>query len=332
MKTRVANGGSTLLDEQIKDAQNSLEYGFCDDVSYNPNIVFYKTETSLPIKMHNQKVSASYGTVMSFLTTYDNPLDLGQMLYDTKRDEYWLCVESYDVAGVCHEGQLGKCMWWLKWQDDIGAIHEMPIIVTSASKYNNGEQKDEVMSIGSDQLMVFVQFNDDTCKLDRGKRFFIDEKRDNPTVYELTRADTALYTFMGKGFMSMILTECAYTASEDDLKYGVCDYIPPATPPESNNETTVLNGEILGSDNLSFGFMRTYTAKLTDNNGNAVEWNDDDFYWNIYPKTIATLDINKNKVNVLANDESIIGQSIRFEIRYRGVLVCSKNVEICEAF
>lgn len=332
MKTRVSNSGSTLLEEQIKDAQESLEFGFCDDVSFNPNVVFYKTETLMPIKMYDQKVSASYGTTMNFLTTYNNPLELGQVLHDTKKNEYWLCVESYNVDDIHYKGALGKCMRWLRWQDDNGAIQEVPIIVTSASKYNNGERGDDVLSIGSDQLMVYAPLNDDTIKLDRGKKFFIDERKDNPTTYELTRADTTLYTFMGKGFMSMILTECAYTASEDDLKYGVCDYMPLTIPPKDDNETTVLNGVISGSDNLRVGFTRTYTATITDKDGKNIAWSDDDFYWNIYPANDVVLNIDKNKASVLAEDESLIGNTIRIEVRYRGVLICSKNVEIREAF
>ena len=332
MKTRVINSGSTLLEEQIKDAQESLEYGFCDDVSFNPNMVFYKTEISVPIKMYDPKVSASYGTAVNFLTTCNNPLELGQMLHDTKKDEYWMCVESYNVDNIHYKGVLGKCMRWLRWQDDNGVIQEFPIIVTSASKYNNGERGDEVLSIGSDQLMVFAPLNDDTIKLDRGKKFFIDERKDNPTAYELTRADTALYAFMGKGFMSMILTECAYAASEDDLKFGVCDYTSPTAPPENDNETTILNGVISGSDGLKLGFTRTYTATVTDKSGNNISWSDDDFYWNIYPAKDVVLNIDKNKVSILAEGESLIGNTIRMEVRYRGILICSKDVEITEAF
>ena len=332
MKMRVTNSGSTLLEEQIKDAQESLEYSFCDDVSFNPNVVFYKTETSMPIKMYDQKISASYGTTVNFLTTYSNPLELGQMLYDTKKNEYWLCVESYNVDDIHYKGVLGKCMRWLKWQDDNGIIQELPVIVTSASKYNNGERGDEVLSIGSDQLLVFASLNEDTVKLDRGKKFFIDERKDKPTTYELTRADTSLYTFIGKGFMSMILTECAYTASEDDLKYGVCDYTPLPAPPENDNETTILNGTISGSDNLKIGFTRTYIATLSDKTGNNIDWNDDDFYWNVYPAKDVVLNADKNKVSILAEDESLIGNTIRIEVRYHGILICGKDVEIREAF
>lgn len=281
MKERIKQSGTTLYDEQIKDAQDILAYGFQDDVSYNPNIVVYKTDDKVQIKMHNQKASSSYGVVTSFLSPHDVPIEIGNMFYDTKKDEYWLCVESYDVSGIHWEGKLAKCLRWLKWQDSKGIIQEIPIIVTSASKYNNGQDSSNTITLGSDQLLIFMQKNDDTLKLDRGYKFFIDDNLDDPTVYELTRIDTALYTYMGKGFLSMIVTECAYTPSDNDLKYGVCNYKEvdidteedPTTTPENPDEMTVLRATITfkGSQELKIGgTTKTLTGSFVDSDGNAT--------------------------------------------------------------
>ena len=40
MRARVANSGYTLLDEQVNDARESIEYGFYDDASYAKNVFF----------------------------------------------------------------------------------------------------------------------------------------------------------------------------------------------------------------------------------------------------------------------------------------------------
>ena len=153
MKERIKQSGSTLYDEQIKDAQDILAYGFQDDVSYNPNIVTYQTNNKVPIKIYDQKYSASYGSTAKFLSPHNYPIELGQLLYDTKKDNYWLCIETYDVSGIHCEGKLGKCGRLLKWQDENRAIKETPVIVTSASKYNNGEDGSYVVQLGSDQLL-----------------------------------------------------------------------------------------------------------------------------------------------------------------------------------
>ena len=337
MKERIKQSGTTLYDEQIKDAQDILAYGFQDDVSYNPNIVVYKTKDNVQIKMYNQKASSSYGVVASFLSPHDVPIEMGNMFYDTKKDEYWLCVESYDVSGIHWEGKLAKCLRWLKWQDVNGIIQEIPIIVTSASKYNNGQDVSNTITLGSDQLLIFMSKNDDTLKLDRGYKFFIDDNLDDPTVYELTRIDTALYTYMGKGFLSMIVTECAYTPSENDLKYGVCNYkevdTEDLTPsdPENPDEMTDLSATISGNKNLKVGFSRTYTATITDADGNAVEW-DNTYSWNVVSDFEVGQEIDGNTIKLLVEDDSLIGESFLLQAIRNNLVLSEIEITIVEAF
>jgi len=221
MKERIKQSGVTLYHEQIKDAQDILKYGFCDDVSYNPNIVSYNSNNEIPIKIYDQKFSASYGVTAKYLTMHNNFIELGQLLYDNKKKEYWMCIESYEVSGIHNEGKLGKCNRFLKWQDKYGSIKEIPAIITTASKYNNGENGTEIVYIGSDQLMIFLPLNQDTIQLDRNINFLIDENKNNPTVYRITRVDTTLYTYMGKGFISIIVTESQYKPSQKEIEIGI---------------------------------------------------------------------------------------------------------------
>ncbi|KAI4445117.1 hypothetical protein C823_007624 [Eubacterium plexicaudatum ASF492] len=85
MKKRIMQSGTTLYNEQIKDAQDILKYGFYDDVSYNPNIVSYNSNNEIPIKIYDQKFSASYGVTAKYLTMHNNFIELGQLLYDNKK-------------------------------------------------------------------------------------------------------------------------------------------------------------------------------------------------------------------------------------------------------
>lgn len=322
MKERIQQSGTTLYQEQIKDGQDILTYGFQDDVSYNPNIILYHTEESIPIKMFNQKSSASYGFAISFLSPHDTPVELGQILYDTKKNEYWLCVESFDVSGIHYDGKLGKCGHFLRWQDKKGVIQEYPMIVTSAAKYNNGERKWGSVELASDQIMVFTQLNEDTIQLDRGDCFFVDENRVHPSVYELTRTDTALYTYMGTGFLGMILTESAYTPSKEELELGVCyyKYFPeptlPPVPPETEDpdESPVLLSSISGSKSLKVGFPRTYTARFTDENGEELDWNNISFTWEVEADFEVVKTEYNNKITLLAEREDIIEKSILLKL------------------
>ena len=336
MKERIKQSGSTLYDEQIKDAQDILAYGFQDDVSYNPNIVTYRTDDKIPVKMYDQKYSATYGITAKFLSPHDYPIELGQLLYDNKKNAYWLCVESYDVSGIHCEGKLGKCGRFLKWQDENGVIQETPMIVTSAAKYNNGEEGSAVIKLGSDQLMLFMQLNEDTVKLDREMKFFIDENKSDPSVYELTRTDTALYTYMGIGFLSIVVTECAYTPTDKELELGVCNYKEPSTPtppqPSEHDKTTDLTAAILGRTDLKVGYDRTYTVTFINNEtGELVDWNDIEFEWNVVADFNVKQTVSDNKITIsVGDDESLIGLSFILQCIVNDVVVGQIVIDIME--
>ena len=335
MKERVKQSGNTLYDEQIKDAQDILLFGFTDDVSYNPNIVVYNTEEQVPIKIYDQKYSASYGFTAKFLTLHDVNMPLGQLLYDKNKNDYWLCVESYDVSGIHNNGKLGKCNRFLKWQDKNGVIQKTPIIVTSASKYNNGEDGTAIIQLGSDQLLLFMQLNEDTVKLDRGMQFFIDENKDDPSVYELTRTDTALYTYNGIGFLSMIVTECAYSPTDKELELGVCNYKEPlsSAQPTEPNETLVLYAVISGKEELRLDYKKKYTVSFTDKNtGNSINWNEVSFTWRVISDFAVVQNSYDNIIELSVDNEDFVGSSFLLQCLVQDTIVGQMKITVIDGW
>lgn len=318
MKERIKQSGTSLYYEQIKDAQDILKYGFIDDVSYNPNITIYNSDKKIPIKIFDQKYNASYGVISKFLCFSDFPVELGEILYDSHKKEYWLCVESYDVSGIHCEGKLGKCTRFLKWKDIDGIIREIPIITRNATQYNNGETKTEIMTLGSDQIMLYTQLNKFTVKLDHGMKFFIDENKDDPTVYELTKPDTVDYSYMGKGMISLMMTERAYTPTKEELEIGVCNnrkkYINNLDTTIPPQETDNLIIEISGNTNLKNNYFRTYVALIKDKNNNSIEWNDSLYSWNIISDFPVENITDKNKIKLKVKGETLIGSSFLLQL------------------
>lgn len=335
MKTRVFNSGATLLEEQIKDAQESLEYGFCDDVSYADKVFFWIPGENpckgehVDIKFHGREYSDANGVSQKFLTKHNDPVDVGDYIYNEADNSYWICTESFNINNIHYEGRFTECNWVLKWQRPDGTILEYPCQDMNATQYNSGEASNETIRWGSSQHMEMVQANEDTLALSSPQRFYID--RGNKIPYIVTQNDSTTYNY-GKGICVITVMQDTNREGVDRPDLGICDYISPTAPSENNNETAVLNGVISGNDNLKLGFTRTYTATLSDKDGNSIDWSDDDFYWNIYPSKDIVLNIDKNKVSILAEDESLIGNTIRVEVRYRGTFVCGKDVEIREAF
>lgn len=333
MKTRCQITGQSLYEEQIVDARNVAREYMETDVSYNAYMIDPKTETAIPIKLYDKKKDSDYGTVAKFYTTHENHIPLGQLIYDTKAKQYWLCIESYDVDTIHYEGRLSLCMRMLKWQDEYGAIKETPIVLTTASKYNNGTHGTHTVVLGSDQLMVFMTMDTDTVLLDRGKKFFIDENTKNPTVYELTRLDSALFTYNGVGYLQAIMSECDYIPTELDLKYGVCEYKDTTVSPAPPLVTTqAIKATIYGRNNLTIGYSRKYSASFTDLSGNAVDgieydWNVSCEFKNkvlcnqegndfVVKVTDRILIGNKFKVQILRNDEVLTETEVIIEDTY----------------
>jgi hypothetical protein len=138
-----------------------------------------------------------------------------------------------------------------------------------------------VLSLGSDQLSIIIPLDEESIKLKKsmGKKFFIDNNKVDPTAYELTGTGNVPDTYNGHGITSWIVKECAYTASEDDLKYGVCNYKAvdtedsPTTPPENPDEMTDLRVTITfkGSQELKIGgATKTLTGSFVDSDSNVT--------------------------------------------------------------
>ncbi len=245
---------------------------------------------------------------------------------------FWL-ITGYPGNNKSYEkATLVLCQYKLKWQNANGDIVERWINASSGSKYDVGESETKTITLASDNLILLIPDDEETINLD-GKRVFID-KRPVPTkVYKITRSDDVLFDYgVHGGILSFITDRKELNVDTDNQELGICDYISPTTPPENDNETTILNGIISGSDSLKVGFTRVYNAILTDADGNEIVWSDDDFYWNIYPALDVVVNTEANKVGVLVKDESLIGNSIRIEIIHRGIFVCGRDVEIREAF
>ena len=255
-------------------------------------------------------------------------------------NSHWIVVTCDSDDEIYKDGKLEQCNYLLKWQNELGEIIERWAVIQSASKYNDGTDSNAVLSLGSDQLSIIIPIDEESIKLKKsmGKKFFIDGNKEDPTTYELTGTGNVPDTYNGHGTTSWIVKECAYTASEDDLKYGVCNYKAvdteePTTPstPEGGNETSVLSATISGNKNLKVGFARTYTATIADTDGNAVEWNDD-YSWNVVSDFEVGQEVTDNKIELLVDDEGCVDSLILLQMIVGNTVVSEIEITVMEAF
>lgn len=338
MKARIDITGGTLRQEQINDARDELLYDIYDDVSYNPNIVRYvpnskleELDSSVLVKMFDQKRSASYGFTSQFLSPYNHPIELGDILYDKKRNIGWLCVESYDIDEIHYEGKLGRCNDFLRWQENNGNIYEILGNFTNKVQYNTGVYRDEYITYGSDQIGVFTQLNKHTMKLKHGMKFMIDADKQNPTVYELSKIDTVDYSYMGKGMISLMFVEYAYAPTKKELELGICDYFNPSISSFPENKTSILspgyNVSIAGPMNLKLGYPRTYSLRILNNAGELIDLTKL-VTWSVISDYDVTLFPQENKVTVTVANEKSIGTTLLLQADLDGKIIAKQKITI----
>ena len=287
-----------LKSDIIRKAPNSLSY---------KNIKLNGEPTQLIINTGTQPY------YKEFQSLPNQEINIGD--YIEWANSHWIVVACDFDDEIYRDGKLNQCNYLLKWQNELGEIIERWAVIQSASKYNDGTTSNNVISLGSDQLSIIIPLDDESLKLKKSmsKKFFIDFNKEDPTTYELTNTGNVPDTYNGHGVTSWIVKECAYSASDDDLKHGVCNYTEVSnptspTPPQLSNpnETAVLNTTISGTTNLKIGISRTYTVNFTDKSGNDIQWNNVDFAWNVVSDFKVEQKISENKISLIVEDEDCI--------------------------
>ena len=115
MKMLIDNKGGNTRQSKINDGKLLMNNQLMTDPSYNPNMVFWQFGVdlsdleSVPIKTFNEKYSAANGINLQFDALIDFPIVVGDLLYDKKRNLYWICIESFDRDEILCAGKLVRC-------------------------------------------------------------------------------------------------------------------------------------------------------------------------------------------------------------------------------
>ena len=339
MKERMKITGHTPREEMIRDGQNLLKEELEHDSSYSPTMFFYDSDNKVDdrlanLRVYGRKNSSLNGNYMNFLTTYDNPIKIGDYIHDTKDDTYWLVYNSFNVNDVHYEGKLIQCNYPLKWQLSNGKVVERWANIVSASKYDTGETGNATIVLSSNNFTVLIGFCEEGYELE-GKRVFIDKRNVNPEkVFKMTRGDDVLFDSGNMGSLfSFIADKTELNKDEDRPDLKLCNYIEidtedsPTTPPENTDEMTDLRVVISGNKNLKVGFSRTYTATITDVDGNAVEW-DDTYSWNVVSDFEVGQEIDGNTIKLLVDDDSFIDESFILQILIDGTVKTELEITV----
>ena len=111
------------------------------------------------------------------------------------------------------------------YSDISGEIFSYPVHMKNATQYNSGETAREQETIGSSKFLIFIPYNEETIKVDHGKRFLIDKNHDNPTAFEITQVDTISHNFDNDfAVIRWTLVESQFNSKTDNKELMIADY------------------------------------------------------------------------------------------------------------
>lgn len=329
MRARINCSGSTPREAKIVDAKRILAYDFKHDTAYAENVYYWingkdpKDGEHLDIKFYDIKYSSANGKTKAFQTKIDDLIVNGTCIHDMSDDTHWICKEdTFNVDDIHCKGTFTKCNYLLSWQNNEGDIVYYWCKTQNASSYSTGTEGNSTITIGSDQLMIILPFDDETKQLKRDKRFMIMADGCEPVCYKLTRPDTTTYMDNGVGCICLIVSESSdYNVEKDNKDLKICDYITPTTPsqpiyPDENTDETVVSitSTISGNNTLKVGFPRIYSVIFMDKN--STELSDVDFSWNIASdfNDKITSTINGQSITLQIDEEDYVNEQISLQV------------------
>ena len=260
MKMLIDNKGGNIRQSKINDGKLLMNNQLMTDPSYNPNMVFWQ-----------------FG------------VDVGDLLYDKKRNLYWICIESFDRDEILCAGKLVRCNYIMKWQDNDKNTFEYPVFEINSTQYNSGEFSDKTMTLGSSQHLITAIADENTIALNHGHRFFWDRNTVDPTVFKLTQNDTTAMNY-DKGLVKITVTEDQYNPKTDSIENWLCDYFKVST-------VTIVYS---GNPTIRVGGTKTLNVDTTET-----------VTWSVESDVGATITPNGDSVKVKCpNDMSFVDKTI----------------------
>lgn len=234
---------------------------------------------------------------------------------------YWLIDGYPGTQGIYEKATMVLCQYCLRWQNAIGEIIERWCNITSASKYDVGENGNNSIIFTTNNYTIKIPSDEETLYLDE-MRVFIDKKNNFPTkVFKLTRNDDVLCNYGDKyhgSILCFIATKTELNLNTDNQSLRICDY----HNSESNN---LINFEavINGSHEIRIGRRRIWTVTFFKD-GEVVEFNN--YSWNVISNFNIEKFIVDNTIKLQVNDKLAIGNKIKIQILINDNLL--KDIEV----
>jgi hypothetical protein len=123
-------------------------------------------------------------------------------------------ITDFIANEIYPKGKIELCNSSLKWKDDLGNVYEYKCIVKGESFQ---EENDKKVITSDSQLIVLIQYNNDTKKIKPNQRFIFGEY-----AYDVVSIDSLSNVYNNQGFIKLEL-QFTSTSSTDDKTNGIAD-------------------------------------------------------------------------------------------------------------
>lgn len=276
-------------------------------------------------------------------SVHGNKFNLGD--YVKWNNQMWL-ITLVDVdEKTWNRGYMYLCTVPLRWQNLEGKIIERWVYAEDFTKYSNGVTGNNTITVGDNQYGLTLPVDEETKRLKRDMRFPMDfDDSEQPDIYKLTNRKVKLSDnqYFGRGgTMVVTMSFDAFNPSDDKkvtMENGqevwICNYNNSHTPlpptPSEPNETTVLRCVISGNASLKNGYKRPFSVKFTDKDENTINWENINFKWNIVNNPGLITNAYENKIDILFNNEDLIGSSFLLQVIVAGEVLAESKITIIE--
>lgn len=320
-KSKMNYSGGSLRNEHIMDSRRLLEETFSDDASFRLGIFMwelgrksYEDVEPIKIRFYKRSFSAANGTMVKFQTLYDTPINVGDIVYDSNTEEYYICTESFNIDDIHWQGKFTLCNWILRWQNKDCEILEYPCYDMNSTQYNSGEQANKQFTIGSSQHMITLPSDENTVILESPQRFFLDKNKERPTSFIVTQNDTTSYNYGKKGLVKLTVSQCVTNNDTDRLDIGICDYKDKdSIKTDNSNDDKVSKSVISYESNVirSGGDAQIFVGKFYDESGNELT--------DIIPKwtvvcdflSLLTIESDGNQISIGIDNDNYIDEELK---------------------
>lgn len=273
----------------------------------------------------------TYITSMERTALFKIGTTLGGM-YVRYEDNWWLITGRPGNNKAYEKAVLVMCQYDLKWQLDNGDIVHRPCHISSASKYDIGLERNDLMILPSNNYIVLVSCDDETNQLE-GKRVIIDHdpNKDPIKVFLFTRNDDVLFQYGSHGgVLSYIVDRDLFNTETDNKELGICDYVDPNKLPHESDDITVdnLTAKITGRTSIKIGYPRKYIVTFTNSSGNEYTGDDVNFEWKVTCDYNIVTSVDGKTLTVAVDDTNSIGSMITIQVYLNGSVADELHVVI----